>query len=261
MSVSKRIAWQEGRIYPVFAATATKADWRRGEGAGLTDHPSYCYAKNNGDIQAAQKVVRDCLDAAYKARIGMALNILKERGVSNPVLVVPTKKDSKNKLAITMARELSREFGLELATNIQQQAGTKSCDKNKLDRIFQTPAFSGKIKKDSFYIAVDDVAETGSTLAGLRSHIERNGATFAMTFALAAPGGNSFNLSPKPEQVNALAKHLGEDLRKWFENQAGFGLEALTFPETRYLKTDSGREDLYYMGAYMGLKTQPLPGL
>lgn len=238
--------------FPVFVAGRYKRDWgsipenRKTSDLrpGLYDHRDFNAANQGGDIDAALRVVRDCMDRAYIACIKMQLNILRQQGHQDPILVVPYKEGSKNMLAHAAAARLSKELGLEIDTNIIQTGTESRKSMSRLERLFKPATFSGASQAGRLYIVVDDVMSTGSTLADMRGHFKANGSEMAFAAVLGTPTGTHTHLNATAKQISAVECNLSSSIRGYIENAVGFGIKCLTQSEGLLLSQPSSRVEL-----------------
>lgn len=211
---------------------------------GLFDHPDFDAANKGGNIDAALRVVRDCTDRAYIALMKIQLNVLRQQGHKDPILVVPYKEGSRNMLAHAGAARLAKELGLEIDTNIIQTGTESRKSMGRLERLFKPATFSGASQAGRLYIIVDDVMSSGSTLADMRGHLKSHGSELAFATVLATPDGKHTHLNATPEQISAVECNLTSSMRGYIENAVGFGIKCLTQPESLLLSRRASIEEL-----------------
>jgi hypothetical protein len=101
-----------------------------------------------------------------------------------------------------------------------------------LDRIFAPVDFAGAVEAKP-YLLVDDTLTQGGTFAALASHIREGGGTVAGVIALTGKQ-YSAKIQPSPETLASLRQKHG-DLENEFRAATGYGFDALTESEARYL--------------------------
>ncbi len=212
---------------------------------GLADHKDYKAAKEQGDIDAALRVVKSCVTRLYEVQLKIALDELERQGLPKPILVAPYREGSQNMLARTAAAYLGDKFGLEVDTQIVELPGKSRRGMDKLERFFSSPKFAGDVKPGATYIAIDDVITNGGTLAELRSHIIQNGGRFAFAAALAAPDGQHRHLKPEAGQVDKVVAYLGNLAVKWLEEAKDINVRGLTKTEAGFLLTREARDHIF----------------
>ena len=89
------------------------------------------------------------------------------------------------------------------------------------------------IVASAMYLMVDDFVGQGGTLANFRGHIEsRGGAVIGAVTLTGKPHSATLALS---EQLLATLRKTHGELENWWLGRFGFGFEALTESEARYL--------------------------
>jgi hypothetical protein len=107
------------------------------------------------------------------------------------------------------------------------------------------PTFDGPVEPGKNYIIVDDVVTSGSSLAGLRNHIEENGGRVVATSALGVSSSGSTgyggDLAITAETVSVLENkfELGEMEAMLWDYGIAESIRALTNSQGRYLASFS----------------------
>lgn len=250
-----RLPWREDRQYRIFVASPYKKAFLSAAGAGqigIADNPDYEAAKYGNDVNAALRVVHSAMNRIYVLQMKMALNALPE-GLRNPILVAPYKAGSPNMLARAAAIYLGDKLGLEVDHTIVERPGVSLKTLGKLERMFNSPDFEGDVQRGRWYIAVDDVVSSGTTMASLRSHIVQGGGRFLCGCALASPSGENVMLNAPKGQINEISAMLSRGIIEWFEKVSHVALDGLTKSEADFLRRPEGRRELADFAGKAGL--------
>ena len=94
--------------------------------------------------------------------------------------------------------------------------------------------FDGEVQTGENCFLVDDFIGQGGTLANLRGHLARNGATVVGATVLTGKV-HSAQLSLTPSTLSALREKLGERLEVWWRARFGHAFDCLTESEARYI--------------------------
>ncbi len=193
-----------------------------------TSHPRYADAKA-GDIEAAVDVARALVTAELVDQVRAAI------GGSKPVVipVVSVESSGRNKIPLASAEVLAAKLGLETTTGIVQSNSPKRTAMDGLDRIFSSPEFDGPVVRGQDYVILDDTLTQGATFAALAAHIEAGGGRVVSVVALTGKQ-YSAKIHPSPETLKSLREKHG-DLEPAFQAATGYGFDALTESEARYL--------------------------
>lgn len=219
------------RIDPVFSRSdspATTPDAIIGSTLGsASKHPDYAAAKG-GDVAAATRLAVDLVTPEMVAKVAAAL------GGSRPrVLPVAAEEASgRNKIPRAVAEVLAARLGLDTATGIVQANRARRTGLDGLDRIFAPVDFAGAVEPGD-YLLVDDTLTQGGTFAALASHIREGGGNVVGVVALTGKQ-YSAKIQPSPEILATLRQKHG-DLEDQFRAATGYGFDALTESEARYL--------------------------
>ncbi|UUE94474.1 phosphoribosyltransferase [Comamonas thiooxydans] len=192
-----------------------------------SSHPDYAAAKG-GDIEAAVRLAMDLVTPDLVAKVKAAI------GDSKP-LVVPVAAEEasgRNKIPRAAAEVLAHRLGLKAANGIVQANRARRTGMDGLDRIFAPVDFAGVVEPKP-YLLVDDTLTQGGTFAALASHIREGGGTVAGVIALTGKQ-YSAKIQPSPETLASLRQKHG-DLENEYRAATGYGFDALTESEARYL--------------------------
>ncbi len=219
------------RIEPVFSRSDSAAitpDAIIGSTLGsASKHPDYAAAKG-GDVAAATRLAVDLVTPEMVAKVAAALG-----GARPRVLPVAAEEASgRNKIPRAVAEVLAARLGLETATGIVQANRARRTGLDGLDRIFAPVDFAGAVELGD-YLLVDDTLTQGGTFAALASHIREGGGNVVGVVALTGKQ-YSAKIQPSPEILATLRQKHG-DLEAQFRAATGYGFDALTESEARYL--------------------------
>ena len=190
-------------------------------------HPDYAAAKG-GDVAAATRLAVDLVTPEMVAKVAAALG-----GARPRVLPVAAEEASgRNKIPRAVAEVLAARLGLETATGIVQANRARRTGLDGLDRIFAPVDFAGAVEPGD-YLLVDDTLTQGGTFAALASHIREGGGNVVGVVALTGKQ-YSAKIQPSPEILATLRQKHG-DLEAQFRAATGYGFDALTESEARYL--------------------------
>lgn len=219
------------RIEPVFSrsdSAAATPDAIIGSTLGsASKHPDYAAAKG-GDVAAATRLAVDLVTPEMVAKVAAVLG-----GARPSVLPVAAEESSgRNKIPRAVAEVLAARLGLETATGIVQANRAQRTGLDGLDRIFAPVDFAGAVEPGD-YLLVDDTLTQGGTFAALASHIREGGGNVSAVVALTGKQ-YSAKIQPSPETLASLRQKHG-DLEAQFRAATGYGFDALTESEARYL--------------------------
>lgn len=219
------------RIEPVFSRSDSPAatpDAIIGSTLGsASKHPDYAAAKA-GDVAAATRLAVDLVTPEMVAKVADALG-----GARPRVLPVAAEESSgRNKIPRAVAEVLAARLGLETTTGIVQANRARRTGLDGLDRIFAPVDFAGAVEPGD-YLLVDDTLTQGGTFAALASHIREGGGNVVGVVALTGKQ-YSAKIQPSPETLTSLRQKHG-DLEDQFRAATGYGFDALTESEARYL--------------------------
>lgn len=196
-----------------------------GTATSLPDYP----AAKAGDIGAAVKVARAVVTDKLVAKVREAI------GDSRPVIVpvVAEEAAGRNKIPLAAAEVLAAKLGLETEAGIVQANRPHRTGMDGLDRIFAVPDFTGAVEAGRDYLLLDDTLTQGATFAALASHIRQAGGRVIAAVALTGKQ-YSATITPSDKSLQQLREKHG-DLETDFRAATGYGFDALTQSEARYL--------------------------
>ena len=207
-----------------FPAVAIHADQ-----SAVKQHARYQAAKG-GDVGAAFDLVMDALSPA-------AIDALREAIGDAPVIVAGVQAiegASTNVIPEVMARVLASTLERAIDDDLVQTNRVGHTGASGWHRLAHPALFDGIVQAGARYLLVDDFVGQGGTFANLRGHIERAGGTVVAATALTGRGDSAI-LALTPETLTKLRNKHGEDLEKWWQQEFGYGFDALTESEARYL--------------------------
>lgn len=190
-------------------------------------HPDYAAAKA-GDIDAAVRLAQDLVTPDVVAKVKEVI------GDSRPRLVPVSAEESagRNKIPLATSAVLAGKLGLDVETGIVQANRAHRTGMDGLDRVFAPVDFDGTVEPGE-YVLVDDTLTQGGTFAALASHIREGGGTVVGVVALTGKQ-YSAKIQPSSEILSTLRQKHG-DLENEFRAATGYGFDALTESEARYL--------------------------
>ncbi|MDH1335811.1 PLxRFG domain-containing protein [Comamonas thiooxydans] len=192
-----------------------------------SSHPDYAAAKG-GDIEAAFRLAQDIVTPDLVAKVRAAI------GDTKPLIVpvVAVEASGRNKIPVAAAEVLAARLGLSTDDMIVQANRAHRTGMDGLDRIFAPVDFAGAVEARP-YLLLDDTLTQGGTFAALASHIREGGGTVAGVIALTGKQ-YSAKIQPSAESLASLRQKHG-DLENEFRAATGYGFDALTESEARYL--------------------------
>ncbi len=210
--------------------------WRRdfpdavilaGESA-VKRHPDYRAAKT-GNATAAVRLVRELVSNEAIDALGRLL-----RG-QHPIVasIHAQERDGINEIPEALAVRIAERLGLKTDASLVQTNVVNHTGADGFSRLARQALFAGDVTQGADYLIVDDFIGQGGTMANFRGHIEENGGHVVGSVALTGKP-YSAKLALSDQQLGELReKHGG--LEEWWRNRFGFGFEALTQSEARYL--------------------------
>ncbi|WP_341679502.1 PLxRFG domain-containing protein [Comamonas thiooxydans] len=192
-----------------------------------SSHPDYAAAKG-GDIEAAFRLAQDIVTPDLVAKVRAAI------GDTKPLIVpvAAVEASGRNKIPVAAAEVLAARLGLSTDDMIVQANRAHRTGMDGLDRIFAPVDFAGAVEARP-YLLLDDTLTQGGTFAALASHIREGGGTVAGVIALTGKQ-YSAKIQPSAESLASLRQKHG-DLENEFRAATGYGFDALTESEARYL--------------------------
>ncbi len=140
---------------------------------------------------------------------------------------------SANTIPMAMAVCLSDRLGLTVVTDVVQTTRAAHTGAGGWWRLQSHALFGGEITPDSKYILVDDFLGMGGTFANLRGYVESKGGLVVHVQALTGKP-YSAKIALTTDTLDALRGKHG-DLEPWWRAEFGYGFDALTESEARYL--------------------------
>jgi N12 class adenine-specific DNA methylase/predicted RNA methylase len=195
----------------------------------LTGHPEYKKAKEQGDIEAGNRVARDLIKPEK-------VRALKKQ-YPDAIVVAAHAKEAKGRNTIPVAvSNVFADAGFAVDDSIVQTNRAERTKKDSPLRLVIRPEFAGEVQAGRKYIIVDDALGQGGTISELRHFIENNGGEVAAVSALTS-GIYGSKIKPDAQIIKKIEdKHGRQQTEKFLRkyNIAG-KLEALTNKEARYI--------------------------
>jgi hypothetical protein len=219
LDTRRALPWREP-----WPATFPPADIHAAESV-VKRHHRYAPAKT-GDARASVDLVLDVLDDAAVERLRRHQNaiLLPVHGLEGV---------SPNTIPMAMAVCLAEWLGLAVATDVVQITRAAHTGASGWWRLQSHALFSGAITAGAEYIVLDDFIGMGGTFANLRGYVHAQGGRVVHAQALTGKP-YSATLALTPNTLTALRKKHGP-LESWWRAQFGYGFDALTESEARYL--------------------------
>lgn len=191
-------------------------------------HPVYPAAKQ-GDPDAALQLVSSVLDA------GLLDRLQEQYGESRPLLagVHAIEGAGVNAIPPAMVAWLASRLGFEMENSLVQINRVGHTKSSGWHRLAYQALFDGEVRAGRAYLLVDDFIGQGGTLANFRGFIEARGGRVVGALVLTGKRYSSI-LALTDETLKALRIKHG-NLEPWWREQFGFGFDALTESEARYL--------------------------
>ena len=191
-------------------------------------HPAYSAAKQ-GDLNAALQLVSEVIDDEQIRQL------IEKYGEANPLLtgVQAIEGASVNVIPQAMVAWLAKRAGFEMENSLVQINRVGHTKSSGWHRLAYQAQFDGDVQPGRAYLLIDDFIGQGGTLANLRALIEKRGGRVIGAMALTGKAYSS-KLALTNETLNALRVKYG-NLESWWREQFGFGFDALTESEGRYL--------------------------
>lgn len=217
MEIAQRASWIGNETVDIVAPISR-----------VKNHSSYNAAKT-GDFSAAANLVMDLMDDKWLDEFGPRIV------VASPILigVHAVEGVSVNKIGAAMDEWLALWLNLQRAEDIVQVNRVGHTGSSGWHRLSSQAIFSGKVQEGAAYWLLDDFVGQGGTLANLRGYIIANGGDVAGYTALTGRSDSAI-LGLTQQTLFALRKKHGK-LEEWWRRNLGFGFEALTESEARYL--------------------------
>lgn len=194
----------------------------------LTAHSEYASAKGGNTaaaIRLAQDMITDdianCVSNIFENEDGFLLPVLAQEA------------QGKNKIPLAIAKVLQVKTGIEVSMDTYQVIKVGRTQLDGLERIFAMPEFDGGEMAGKSFLMIDDTLTQGGTFAALASHIQQNGGKVIGGLALTGKQ-YSAKLTVDSEAIDRIKNKYG-DLENDFVQATGYGFDALTSSEARYL--------------------------
>lgn len=191
-------------------------------------HPAYAKAKG-GDLDAAMQLVSDIITPDILSRQRQA------HGAIKPTLigVHAVEGSGVNAIPQAMAAWMHEILGWPMDSEIVQSNRVGHTKSSGWHRLANQALFDGDVKPGAAYFLLDDFIGQGGTLANLRGFIEKRGGHVVDFMALTGKPYSSI-LAINSETLTSLRLKHG-DIEPWWKSTFGFGFDALTESEARYL--------------------------
>ncbi len=203
----------------------------------VQSHPEYKAAKH-GNFHSALELVRDVLDPRGIDRLKSLI------GKSEPTLVPVhgIELTGHNAIPVAYAKVLGKRLNLPVDREIVAANRPGRTGASAADRMLNRAQFDGPVEPGRSYLIVDDNATMGGTIAELRSHIEQGGGKVIGATVLTG-AENSHILAPQKKTLAGLREKLPR-LEPWWEQNHGYGFDALTEGEAKYLARFNSTEQV-----------------
>lgn len=203
----------------------------------VKDNAWYAAAKA-GDTAAAASLIEAL------ANDDVIRTLIATHATQRPMLVpvVALEATGRNAIPSALARYLAAATQWPLEAQIVQTSVAGRTGQDGYYRLAIQPLFGGPVLRGQTYLLVDDFAGQGATFANLRGFIERAGGRVVGATALTGNPASTI-LALQPETLTELRAVHGPELENWWRELFGFGFDALTESEARYLiaRTDADR--------------------
>jgi adenine/guanine phosphoribosyltransferase-like PRPP-binding protein len=190
-------------------------------------------AKNHADTDAALSIMDDLIaDEVLDGVVDLCRDAR-----TPPIVIAPSvaATELKNALGVSYAAWLASELGYQRCDTMYQVRRVRRDLNNGWYRLANPTAFDGHVEPNRDYIIADDVCTLGGTLAEARSFIEAHGSRVIGMTTIASPSGNHVQLALSRQSHYGLASEYGDAIDAFWREEFGYGTEALTEPEARYL--------------------------
>lgn len=194
----------------------------------VNSHPDYEAAKA-GNREAALRLAQDLVSEGFVAEVQQLL------GDAQAVIVPVSSIEAagRNKIPLAVAHVLGQRLGMEVDGDIVQSTKAQRTGKDGLERLFSSPEFDGTVEPGANYLLVDDTLTQGGTFAALASHIRESGGN---VLGVAALSGKRYSAGLSlPRELLEQVRERFQDVEADFRAATGYGFDALTESEARYL--------------------------
>jgi hypothetical protein len=196
--------------------------------SAVKQHPDYRAAKT-GDASAAVRLVRELVGDKSIDALGQQLT----EALPIVASIHAQERDGINQIPEALAVRIAERLGLSTDAGLVQTNVVNDTGADGFSRLARQALFAGDVAEAATYLMVDDFIGQGGTLANFRGHIVANGGRVVGAVALTGkPYSAKLALA---EQQLAELRHKHGGLEDWWRGRFGFGFEALTQSEARYL--------------------------
>jgi hypothetical protein len=211
----------------------------------------YRRAKEHGGYDAADRIVRACMDAAEPVidhMVDVVFPLMEEGRRLISVVPHPPFDDwkgdgvglvgrlrVKNALPLQYRARLAEVLGMDIDTEIVQRARVGRTKLDRFPRFLWQPSYTGSVNPAAAYVLVDDVFTVGGTLAALRAHILAGGGTVALMTTLAHGKGRAQPLALGAQTCDELLALFGANFGSFWKREIGHDADCLTEAEGRFL--------------------------
>ncbi len=193
------------------------------------NHPDYVAGKS-GDRIAASRLITDIVNDAAIDQLRLILG--HREPLILPVYAIET--SGRNVIPDVFAHDLAVRLDLRVNTTVIQINLAGHTRAGGFERLARPALFMGPIERGRDYLLVDDHVGMGGTLANLRGHVETNGGTVILMTTL-TQSRDSHHIALTQATLLRLREKHGDELERYWRDNFGYGLEALTEPEAGYL--------------------------
>jgi hypothetical protein len=215
---------------------ATRSAWNGTESDALIaaaessvkGHSAYRAAKS-GALDEAWRLASEVLASVRRERLDAAM-----AGASILAPVHAFEGLSINRIPAAMGHWLSEAYRVPVENSLVQLNRVGHTGSSGWKRLAHQALFAGNVVPGASYVLVDDFVGQGGTLANLRGFILAHGGKVSGFISLTGNPVRSAKIALAPESLSSLrAKHA--ELESWWREHFGFGFDALTESEGRYL--------------------------
>lgn len=196
--------------------------------SAVKKHHAYADAKR-GDVDASDILVNDTLSN------DVILQLVELGEDLEPILISVHAEEAVGVNAIpeVMADQLSFILDWDVERAVVQANVVNHTGANGFSRLARQAVFEGEIVPERHYVIVDDFIGQGGTIANLRGHIMQQGGIVLGATVLTGRDYSAI-LTLQTERLNELQDKHGQ-IEDWWRERFGFGFDALTASEARYL--------------------------
>lgn len=191
-------------------------------------HPEYRAAKT-GDAAAAARLVQQLVGDPAVDAIALLLSGRRPLVAS----IHAQEENGVNAIPEALADRIAHRLGLATDESLVQTNVVNHTGADGFSRLARQALFTGEVVAGSEYLIVDDFIGQGGTMANFRGYIEQNGGLVLGAVSLTGKP-YSAQLAVSALRLNELRGRHGE-LEDWWHERFGFGFDALTESEARYL--------------------------